>query len=191
MFKAHAPSAILLSAPLWSLFDHVYLLLHALASLKQLCIVRMSPCVALEIPSPVILWTKFGWSQLTNKTVLLALGGVAAITWTSGPFGIAPAACVQNDRQSHGVRWQDVAAEVHPRQAPGLPDRAPWDVVELVLSRSVCLKTFSPWSLHYVNYALLFQVTALGRGRQKDKKWKALYTGRAYVILRSRVHKLV
>lgn len=42
-----------------------------------------------------------------------------------------------------------------------------------------------------MNYALLFQVTALGRGRQKDKKWKALYTGRAYVILRSRVRKLV
>lgn len=42
-----------------------------------------------------------------------------------------------------------------------------------------------------MNYALLFQVTALGRGRQKDKKWKALYTGRAYIILRSRVRKLV
>lgn len=166
--------------------DHVYLLYHVLASLRQLCIVMMSPCGALEILSPIISWTKFVQSEDTlsgesvnKQNCSLALGGVAAVTWTSGRFRIAPAACVQNDRQPHGVRRQDVAAEVHPRQAPGLPDTAPWDVVVLVLSRSVCLKTFSPWSLHYVNYALLFQVTALGRGRQKDKKLKVLHTGRA------------
>lgn len=70
-----------------------------------------------------------------------------------------------------------MAAEVHLRQASGLPYGAPGDAQRFVLSGCSCLLTFAPWSLHYVNDALLFQVTALGcRGRsgraetQEDRK---------------------
>lgn len=135
----------------------------------------MSPSSNLELTMNQLCtcWGPSLWRPAT-QSALLATHWVCAITWPSSWQGLLTV-IIQDHSQTHRVRREDRAAEVHAGQALGLSPRALQGILWAVTSFPFW--AFSPGSQHNMNDALLVQVTALcGSKAETDQNVRPILT---------------